>query len=122
MLGLLAKSEEGLSTDDFAVLFHLGQFVRLDFANFFIKGDNVSRKGEDRFEFFGFNKTENLFWDGIRGPLNLLILIVLIMPAAGFLKVAKCRCLGLSIRRRMNLAAEAYIFGSFDRLFKLAQL
>ena len=54
LLGLLIKCEERLESDDFAVLFDLGSFVRLDFANFFIKSDPLNRQGENRFALFGY--------------------------------------------------------------------
>jgi hypothetical protein len=71
---------------------------------------------------YGYANEGNLFWDGLRGPLNLLIIILGLMPVAAFLRIIGCKCLRVTISRKINLAAEAFMCGAFDRLFTIAQL
>lgn len=80
-LTLLSKCNEELSSADFAKMIDLGTLLRLNFACLFISKDPVSQ-GKDNFQLFGYRDDSNLFWEGLKGPLNLALVALLFVTLA----------------------------------------
>ena len=123
ILALLTKNEPGgeLSASEFGSLVDIGSFTRLDFMSWFITKD-LSRKGFDRFAIFGYDTDESIFWQGAIGPLNILMFLVILIPFAALMTIVGCKKMKLTKSRKINFAALAFLFSSFDRLFTHAQL
>ena len=99
----------------------IGSLTRLDFFNVFIP-KNLSRSGADRFALFGYDTEDNFYWQGVIGPLNIMIFLICLMPIVTLLTIVGCKMMKLTLSRRINFAAQAFLFSAFDRFLTHAQL